>query len=204
MKRAALGFRAHSGWVAFVAVSLEEHLSVPLLRERPHLVRTFTFEFRQPYHTAQKKPFKDAAEFIDRVRADANALALDAIESAQANVAAEGFDVRVCGLLASSAKPLPDLARILASHPLIHTADGELFRESLQEACVTRGLPIVAIRESELFERASQTLHLSATELNNRLAELGRSIGSPWTQDEKFASLAAWLAGASHMKRIVA
>ena len=204
MKQAALGFRAHSGWVALVAVSLEEHLPVPLLRERPHLVKTFTFEFRQPYHTAEKKPFKEAVDFIDRVRADANALALETIQSAQENVEAKGFELQGCGLLASSAKPLPNLARILASHPLIHTADGELFRESLQEACSKVGLPVVAIRESELLERARRALRLSATELSIRLAELGRTLGSPWTQDEKFATLAARLVGSSQEQRDIA
>ena len=55
MKHAALGFRAHSGWTSLVAISLEEGSPLVLLRERPHLVKTFTYEFRQPYHTAAKE-----------------------------------------------------------------------------------------------------------------------------------------------------
>jgi hypothetical protein len=55
MKPAALGFRVHSGWTALVAVALEDRFPIPLLRERSHLVKTFTYEFRQPYHTAEKK-----------------------------------------------------------------------------------------------------------------------------------------------------
>ena len=204
MKPAALGFRAHSGWVALVAVSFEEHFPVPLLHERPHLVKTFTFEFRQPYHTAEKKPLEEAGGFIERVRAEANALAFDAIQSAQANLVTRGFKLQACGLLASSAKPLPNLAHILASHPLIHTADGELFRESLVAACNKVGLAVVVVRESELLERAGRALRLSASELTSRLAQLGRVHGSPWTQDEKFATLAACLAGAFQAKQIVA
>ena len=149
MKAAALGFRAHSGWAALVAVSLEERFPIPLLCDRPHLVKTFTFEFRQPYHTAEKKPFDEAAGFIRQVRADADALAVGAIRSAQANLATGGFELHACALLASSAKPLPDLARILASHPLIHTADGEQFREALAGACKELSLPVLSIRESE-------------------------------------------------------
>lgn len=204
MKEAALGFRAHSGWVALVAVSLQERFPIPLLRERPYLVKTFTFEFRQPYHTAEKKPLEEAADFIRQARADAVELALDAIRSAQSNLATRGFEVRVCGLLASSAKPLPDLAHILGSHPLIHTADGELFRASLVEACQKLGLPVIAIKESELLDRTGRVLGLSQGELNARLAQLRRVHGSPWTQDEKFATLAACLAGAFQGKRIVA
>lgn len=204
LKPAALGFRAHSGWAALVGVSLEEGFPVPLLRERPHLVKTFTFEFRQPYHTAEKKPFEEAAGFIAHVRAEADALALDAIQSAQANLAKRGFELHSCGLLTSAARSLPDLEHILASHPLIHTADGELFRESLVQACRRLELPVLVIREKDLLERAGLSLRLSASELTSRLAQAGRVHGSPWTQDEKFAALAACLAGASEAKQIVA
>jgi len=179
-----------------VAVSLEEPFPVPLMRERPHLVRTFAFEFRQPYHTAERKPFAEARSFIDSVRSEANALALTAIQAAQTTVRTQGRELRACGLLASSAKPLPDLARILASHPLIHTADGELFREALVEACNRLALAVRTIKESELLERASKALRLSSEQLTARLALIGRTLGPPWTQDEKFATLAACLAGA--------
>ena len=66
MKHAALGFRAHSGWTSLVAISLEEGSPLVLLRERPHLVKTFTYEFRQPYHTAAKRPPVEAHGFISR------------------------------------------------------------------------------------------------------------------------------------------
>jgi hypothetical protein len=202
VKPAALGFRAHSGWVALVAVSMAEGFPLPLLHERPHLVKTFTFEFRQPYHTAEKKPLQEAASFIERMRTEAIALALDAIQSARANVEAQGYELQVCGLLVSSAKPLPDLARILASHPLIHTADGELFRESLLEACQRLNLAVRKIKESELLERAGRELRLSSGEISTRLVQVGRGLGSPWTQDEKFATLAACLAGSWQGNRI--
>ena len=32
------------------------------------------------------------------------------------------------------------------------------------------------------------------TDLQQRIGELGRSLGPPWRQDEKLASLAAWIA----------
>jgi hypothetical protein len=64
MKHAALGFRAHSGWTSLVAISLDEGSPLVLLRERPHLVKTFTYEFRQPYHTAARRPPVEARGFI--------------------------------------------------------------------------------------------------------------------------------------------
>ncbi len=42
MKTAAVGFRAHSGWSAVVAVCLEKGAPVLLHRHRAQLVETFT------------------------------------------------------------------------------------------------------------------------------------------------------------------
>ncbi len=193
MKRAALGFSVHSGWAALVAVAIEESFPLLLLRERPHLVKTFSFEFRQPYHTAEKKPLEEAREFIAKVRAEANALADHAIQSVHATLMTLGYELRRSGHLASSAKALPELPRILASHALIHTADGELFREALLGACNRHGLLTLTIKESEIVERAAAALHLSRAELQGRLTTLGRLHGPPWTRDEKHATLAACL-----------
>jgi hypothetical protein len=44
------------------------------------------------------------------------------------------------------------------------------------------------------LEIAQQALGSERGELLRRLAELGRPLGPPWSQDEKFAALAAWLA----------
>ena len=56
MKSAALGFRVHSGWAAMIALAVSKGSSAILIRERVHLVNTFTYKFRQPYHTAEKMP----------------------------------------------------------------------------------------------------------------------------------------------------
>jgi hypothetical protein len=164
-----------------------------LLRERPHLVRTFTYEFRQPYHTAQKGSPAEARDVVERARIEARSLAWQTISSAQSSFQRQGYEVKRCGLLLSSGKPLPELSRILASHALIHTADGELFREALLHASVRCGIDSFTALESGLFERASQTLRLKDDELARCLIHVGAEVGSPWTQDEKLASLVAWL-----------
>ena len=134
MKQVALGFRAHSGWTALVAIALEEGSPRVLLRERPHLVKAFTYEFRQPYHTAKKGSSAEAHDFVSSVRTEARGLAWEAINSVQSRFRHQGYEVKRCGLLLASGKPLPDLSHILTSHALIHTADGELFREALLHA----------------------------------------------------------------------
>jgi hypothetical protein len=193
MKQVALGFRSHSGWTALVAIALEKGSPHVLLRERAHLVKTFTYEFRQPYHTAKKRSSAEARDFVSRVRSEARGLAWHAISSVQSSFQHQGYELKRCGLLLASGKPLPDFPQILASHALIHTADGELFREALLHASERCGLETFTAKESELFEKASHTLHLKADELGRRLVHLGTAVGSPWTQDEKLAALVAWL-----------
>jgi hypothetical protein len=193
MKHAVLGFRAHSGWTALVAISLEGGSPLVLLRDRPHLVKTFTYEFRQPYHTAAKKPPVEARGFISRSCDEARGLAYQTIQSVQSNLQKQGYELKSCSLLLASGKPLPDLPQILASHALIHAADGELFREALLHASKRCGLETFTAKESELLERAVRALHLQPDELARRLVDLGHPLGSPWSQDEKFAALVAWL-----------
>jgi hypothetical protein len=193
MKHAALGFRAHSGWTALVAVALDEDSPRALLRQRPHLVKTFTFEFRQPYHTASRRPATEAGAFIARSQAEARDLAYQSIHSVQTDLEKQGYALAHCGLLLASGRPLPELAQVLASHPLIHTADGELFREALLHACKQCGFAVFTAKESELLATASHALHQQPDQLARRLTHLGDSLGPPWAQDEKFAALVAWL-----------
>jgi hypothetical protein len=196
-KQAAVGFRVHSGWAAAVAVCVEKGAPVVLARQRVHLVETFTYEFRQPYHTAEKMPLGQAREFIARMQAEARRLAYRAIREIESRTQEQGVKLTRCGLLLASGRPLPPLEKILASHALIHTADGELFREALLHGSERFGLQEFTIKEKELLERAGQVFRAQPNEVMGRVTELGRSLGPPWSQDEKFATLAAWLARGS-------
>jgi hypothetical protein len=197
VKQAAIGFRVHSGWAAVVAVCVEKGAPVVLARQRVQLVETFTYEFRQPYHTAEKMLPGQARDFIARMQSEARRLAYRAIRELESRTQEQGTKITRCGLLLASGRPLPALDKILASHALIHTADGELFREALLHASARCGLRDFRVKEKELLERAGQTLRLASTALMDRVTELGRPFGAPWSQDEKFATLAAWLALAS-------
>ena len=193
MKQAAVGFRVHSGWSALVAVSLENGVPTILTRERVHLVETFSYKYRQPYHTGEKMPLEKARAFIGGVLAEAKRLATRAIRSTQAELGKQGYQVERCALLLASGKTLPSLDRILLSHALIHTADGELFREALRGAFAQCGLEMTCIKDRELLDRGGQILRTDRDKLLRRMTELGSAFGSPWTQDEKYAGLAAWL-----------
>lgn len=194
MKQAAVGFRVHSGWSALVAVSVEKGAPMVLSRQRVQLVETFSYKFRQPYHTAEKMPLEKAREFTSSVLSEARRLAYRAVCSLQAELEKQGYEVDRCGLLLASGRALPSLDKILQSHALIHTADGELFRDALRHSCERCGLEVMCTKERELLDRGAQAFRVTRDELLGRLTELGRALGSPWTQDEKFAALAAWLA----------
>jgi hypothetical protein len=194
MKQATLGFRVHSGWAVAVALCGPSDSPLRVDRRRFQLVKNFTYNYRQPYHTGEKMPRKDAAKFIAGVRAEAARLAQSSLHSMQTDLAEQDCRIGRCALLLASGRALPGLEQILASHALIHTADGELFREALRVACTRCRLPLEAVREKELFEIASKRLGVSAIALKRRIAAFGKSSGPPWTVDDKFAALAAWLA----------
>ena len=193
METAAVGFRVHSGWAAAVVLCGPSDAPVVVDRRKILLVKTFSYTFRQPYHTAEKIPRQDATKFIRGVQSEAKRLALSALRSLQTDLVEGDFKIVRGALLLSSGRALPALEQILASHALIHTADGELFRDSLRAACARCDLPVQGIREKELFATASKVLGIQAAILKRRIAEFGKSLGPPWSQDEKFAALAAWL-----------
>lgn len=194
MTTAAVGFRVHSGWTALVAVALQSNQPVVLYRKRVQLVEVFNYDFRQPYHTARKMPLQDAREFISTVRSQAAKLALQALREVQAELKPAGHRLAAAALLLASGRALPPLEEILESHAFIHTADGELFRGALAEACSQCKLPLSRRKEKKLLAEATQSLGIAAPALQKQLTELGRPFGPPWAQDEKFATVAAWLA----------
>ena len=194
MKPAALGFRVHSGWTSLIALAIENNQPIVLSRQRPHLVATFSYTFRQPYHTAEKMDLAEAQTFLDQQRDEARVLALAALRSAQTEVAQQGYKLTRAALLLASGRPLPELRKILVSHSIIHTADGEFFREALLHACAQAHLAVTTIKDRELQATAATTLRRKPPALTRFVNDLGKPLGSPWTQDEKFATLAAWLA----------
>src|SRR5260221_11196878 len=104
MKNATLGFRVHSGWA--VAVALCGPLDSPLVidRRRLQLVKTFTYTFRQPYHTGEKRPKKDAAQFIAAVRSEASRLGRFSLHSIQSRLGAQNLPLGRCAPLLASGR----------------------------------------------------------------------------------------------------
>ncbi|HKV24830.1 MAG TPA: hypothetical protein VJN93_09595 [Candidatus Acidoferrum sp.] len=193
MQRAAIGFRVHSGWAALVVLTLERAEPLILIRRKLQLVKTFTYTFRQPYHTAEKMELAEASAFVRMVEKESFELALAGILEVRKELEHLRYSLRSAALLAASGRKLPEFQKILSSHALIHTADGELFRASIRRACTRAKVPLNQIPERELMSIASQRLKKRPEFLNRQVAALGKSLGPPWTQDEKLSTLAAWL-----------
>jgi hypothetical protein len=185
---AAIGFRAHSGWAAAVAVVGET--PVAIMRRRIEMADRGAAGPSQPYHAAVGLDIREAGQLVRSHAARAAALAETALRGMVADLRQLGHAVVGCGLLLASGRPLPPLEKILASHPLLHTAEGELFRDALRAACRECGLPLTVVKERELFTRASERIE-------RHVAAMGKGIGPPWRQDQKCAAAAAWLALAS-------
>jgi hypothetical protein len=193
VKNAAIGFRVHSGWTAMVAVAGSVDSPEILDRRIVHLVKSFTYTFRQPYHTAATMPLADGAEFISKARIEAEQLASVAIRDLKKELAKLDWKLSSCGLLLASGRKLPKLENILGSHALIHTADGELFRDAIRGACRKGRLPLTTISEKTAFDEASLKLKSKQNILKRRIDAAGKPLGPPWSQDEKLSALAAWI-----------
>jgi hypothetical protein len=194
LRHAAIGFRAHSGWAAAVAIAETADVPAVIMRRRIEMSDRGKAGPSQPYHAAVGLEIRDAERVVGDCAARAATLASAALSAMIEDLCGLGHEVAGCGLLLASGRPLPPLEKILASHPLLHTAEGELFREALRSACRARGLEPVAVKERDAYARAAADLHIPEKQIERDVAAMGKAIGPPWRQDEKLAAVAAWLA----------
>jgi hypothetical protein len=190
-RAAAIGFRVHSGWAAMVAVAGPVTSPMVVRRCRIELSDRAIGGSKQPYHTAEPMRLDEAAEYLRRCSDCTAAMARKALREVVG--AMSGFRVAGACLLLASGRPLPNLAGILASHALIHTAEGEFYRAAVRDACEHCGLPQIGVKERDLAEGAGRVLGRSREELQGSVTALGKGLGPPWQQDQKLAALAAWL-----------
>ncbi len=194
MLHAALGLRAHSGWAALVALAGPLDSPAVIDRRRIELADSTIPGSVQPYHAAEGLGLPGAEEYLKRCADQTATMAQRALRGVIEEVQRKGYELVGCGVLLGSGRPRTTLEATLASHALIHTAEGEFFRDALVAAGRHCGLTVAGVKERELFERGAAELRVSADELQRCVAEFGRAIGPPWRQDEKLASLVAWVA----------
>jgi hypothetical protein len=198
LKKCAIGIRVHSGWGAVVAVSGEANTPEVIDRRRIEIADPKAPGAVQPYHFAQGLELPAAEKHIAKSAADSLRLATTALGALVNELYDHAYRVTSSVILLSSGRPLPDLRTILASHPMIHTAEGEFFRQAFRGACAGLKIPVAGVRERDLDEQAKAALGRQAALVKKTISSAGTILGAPWTSDQKAAALAAALALGNH------
>lgn len=193
MKRAAIGLRMHSGWGALVAVSQNAGAVEILERRRILVIEPKIPGTKQPYHFSERLDLPEAEKFLTDCFAASWRLALAAVREYAESLQARHYSVAGAAVVLASGRALPPLPKILASHALIHTAEGEFFREAVWKACQSLDIPVTGFRERDLDDCMTAAFGKTATKTSRQISSLGRSIGPPWTTDQKTAAIAALL-----------
>jgi hypothetical protein len=189
----ALGIAPHSGWAVVVILGGARAEPRVLLRERIELADQRLAGSKQPYHAIEGRPLTEAQQRLVAFQTSANRLALAALRTLTQTLLATGAQPRAAGIVASSGRVGATLEATLASHALIHTADGNHFRDALSCACETLGFAVTRIPQRTLQPQAEAALGVPAQRLAATLTALGRGWGAPWGADQKAAALLAWL-----------
>src|SRR5271169_6179563 len=158
MQAAALGFATHSGWNALVVVAGTPREPEVALRDRILLADETLPGSKQPYHYVEDWSLPEAKRHLDKLSKSAQTMAGAALGLVLKRLDDQGLRPKKAGILESSGRKGVPLERILASHALIHTADGEHFREALELACASCGLTVERVPQKVLLGRASDTL----------------------------------------------
>jgi hypothetical protein len=183
----------HSGWGALAVLSNSAGSLEVIDRRRIAITAPETPGAKQPYHYAATLELKDAEKFICNCFAASERLASAALRELIDELNSRQYCVVGSAVLRASGRPLPPLSKILASHALIHAAEGEFFREAVWKACEGLGVAVTGFRERALDECAQSAFGKAAARMFEQISVLGTSVGPPWTKDQKTASLAALL-----------
>jgi hypothetical protein len=161
-------------------------------RRRIELADAAVPGFPQPYHEGEPLAFEEAQKLVEGCIAASRRMAEQAFRAVLSDGWLRGHKVVGCGVLVRSGRALPGLAAVLGSHALIHTAEGEMFRDAVRYGAERNGLRVATIREREAYQDAAQVLGIPTDTLRERLEVMGRDAGPPWREDQKLATLAAW------------
>ncbi len=198
MASATLGFKAHSGWAALVAVGGSAESPQIVKRQHVEVVAPANATWaKQPYHAADGLDPGEAEELVRRGIESAQELAHRELCAVVAQCRTQGHEIVGCGVLLGERMPEWSVREILAVHMRMHLAEGVLFRDVWVRASEKCGLPVTGVHERKLWENAEKVLGASADALRKRLGEMGKAVGAPWGKDQKEAALIAWLALAS-------
>ena len=193
MADVALGFVTHSGWAAVVGVVEARPGFRVVLRERVEMTDPRAPESKQPYHAVERLPVGVAAERLAAWAEAAEKRATDALDEMLSRLERAGHRPVGAGILDARGRKGSSLETTLASHALIHTADGAHFRAAIAGAAARLGLPVVRVAAGALPAQTAAAAGEPAEAVAARLKSAGRALGPPWAADQKTAAMLAWL-----------
>ena len=191
---AALGCRAHTGWAALVVVAGGVARPEVVFRGRAELGDPRARVKKNAYHAARGLEPAAAAALVDAAGRIAAEQAVAALERTVRQASDAGAVVRSCAVVVGRSAAEARLESILASHALVHAAEGRLYQGALLQSAESFGLETLAIPKQSIWEQGEAALGVARDELRQWIDELRREIGPPWAQDQKLAALAGWIA----------
>src|SRR5262245_6954033 len=135
---AAIGLVPHTGWTWLVRVGGSR--GAPRVEARERVVACDVLD-GELYHLAAERT-RDREGFVAARRAAAVRQAEDALRGHLAGVRA--------AVVVGKRAPLAPVDRIVVAHPMIHGAEGELWRAIFAEACAAAGVSATRADAAEL------------------------------------------------------
>lgn len=175
-----------------------------LLRRRIELLPADGSVPRFVYHRAAELPPGLAQDAVAAAREAARRCSEAAIQDIVSLLKQRNISIRACGMVKGSTGVPEELSRILASHALIHAAEGALFQNALAAACNRAGIKVVDVRERDLWSSAASAYGINAEELRRQIDGLRQGFGPPWGADQKVATTVALMALAATRRRSTA
>lgn len=186
----ALGCAPHTGWAVVVLVAGDARR--PMVLERRRVLLCPEDHHRQIYHHTQALPITQAAAAVRQVERAVEAQTTSVVEEL-AKVAAEHGELVAVGIVGRP-RDVPPLEQVLASHALLHLAEGELYRGALDEAARWQGLQVAMAPPKDTVAEVAAALGTPAAPFANHLSGLRAELGAPWQADHRAATAAALLA----------
>jgi hypothetical protein len=178
-RNGVIGVSDHGGWAVLVTADRNGTL---LDRRRVELMDEGLPKI--PHHVeAQGLPLDEAVALVERVRASAERRAKVVLEEVASAARIVGIALRACPELP------PTVAERITDYRARNIADWVMYRRALAGAAEGRGWAVHWYDSRRVFGLASRALVVE--DLDAYFAQLRRSLGPPWGQDQKTAFAAA-------------
>jgi hypothetical protein len=161
-------------------------------RSRVTLIDERDPDAKQPYHAVEFLCIEEATGRLDGYLSVATRMAQASIEAQAEKLKKLGMALKSVGILESSSRKDLALTSILASHALIHAAEGNHYRNALSAAAEQLRLEVCRLPGRALEAHATKCLRQPRQRLLDTVNGLGREVGPPWGADQKQAALLAW------------